>query len=181
MGDLYSPQTLNKFMKNFLIFTLVFSFYSCALLHPNPNREEKLVASVGLVLKPFTTDYCSEWPDGRILDPDLWAGCCFTHDLNYWVGGTEEDRKIADIELKSCVKNYSDSLNSFLMYMGVRMGGDPGDASYSWGYGWTQDRKYFERSAEVKKLARDLLQASELNNKKKEKKLINKFLEKIKN
>jgi hypothetical protein len=169
------PIFLFYIMKSFfIIFMLLIS--SCALLHPNPNRNEKLISNE-LELKPFTSDYCSEWPDGRILDPKRWADCCFTHDLNYWIGGTESDRKQSDVELKSCVKNFSDSLNSFLMYTGVRLGGDPGEASYAWGYGWTKDRKYFERTSSDISKARELLQASDYNKNKKEKDLIEKFIE----
>lgn len=151
---------------------------SCALFHPNPNRKEKF-ASEGLILKPFTTDYCSEWPDGKLTDPKQWAECCFTHDISYWIGGTKDDRVTADKELKRCVRQASDSLNGFLMYIGVRMGGKPGNASYAWGYGWTKDRDYFELNEEEAKKAKELLLKSDLNKNEKEKNLINVFIEQI--
>lgn len=164
---------MKKIISSFLI-TITLS--SCALFRPNPNRQEAF-RERGLELRPFTTDYCSDWPDGKTSDPKQWSECCFTHDINYWVGGTEIQRKKADEELKVCVKKTSsDSLNSFLMYIGVRFGGSPGDASYAWGYGWTQDRKYFDLSDEDKARAKEFLEISEHNKNAKEHKLIHVFI-----
>ncbi|MBY0415629.1 MAG: hypothetical protein K2Q18_15755 [Bdellovibrionales bacterium] len=166
-------------MKKLSSSILITFLSSCALLNPNPNRKDELAKA--LILRPFTTDYCSEWPDGRINDPKRWADCCFTHDISYWMGGTEEERKSSDRELKSCVRNNSDSLNGFLMYMGVRIGGDPGEASYSWGYGWTKDREYTRLAKEERQKAKELLLSSEYNQHEKEKALINNFInEKLK-
>lgn len=163
-------------MKNSFLTFIFLITSSCALLNPNPNRKDSLVI-VKPELRAFTSDYCSEWPDGRITDPKRWSDCCFTHDIHYWMGGTAEDRKNSDRELKSCVRNSSDSLNGFLMYMGVRAGGDPGEASYSWGYGWSQDREYFTLTKEEKMKVRNLLLASEYYKNEKEKNLINTFIE----
>jgi hypothetical protein len=171
-----SPLKIYK-MKTLILALTLINLSSCAFLNPNPNRKQEL-ANQGLTLRPFTTDYCSEWPDGQITDPKLWADCCFAHDLHYWIGGTVDQRKQSDIELKSCVKNFSDSLNGFLMYMGVRMGGDPGNASYAWGYGWTLDRKYFELAPADKLQARELLKTTQHNDDLKEKAIIDNFIEK---
>lgn len=154
------------------------TFSSCALFSPNPNRKEDL-ARQELTLKPFSTDYCSEWPDGKLTSPKQWAECCFSHDISYWVGGTQDERISADQELKKCVGETSDSLNGLLMYVGVRMGGKPSNASYAWGYGWTQDRDYFELNSDEAKKAKELLLASDLNKNEKEKNLINVFIEQI--
>lgn len=165
-------------MKNivFLFFVLLFS--SCALFSPNPNRQE---SKTFLALKPFTTDYCSEWPDGKAANPRQWADCCFTHDLNYWIGGSEAQRKNADQELKSCVKITGETLGSFLMYIGVRIGGHPGNASYAWGYGWTQDRKYSLLSEDEKERAKDLLKSNDHYQNEKERKLVDSFIEGVLN
>lgn len=149
---------------------------SCALFHPNPNRKDAM-ASESPILKPFTTDYCSEWPDGKFTDPKQWANCCLTHDMSYWVGGTKDDRDAADKELKKCVSEVSDSINGFLMYIGVRMGGTPGNASYAWGYGWTKDRDYFDLSEREAEMAKELLLKSDLNKNEKGKNLVNVFIE----
>lgn len=152
---------------------------SCALLNPNPNRKDEIVASEGLTLKPFTSDYCSEWPDGKLTDPKQWAECCFTHDMSYWVGGNNDERIAADKQLKKCVRDASDSFNGFLMYLGVRMGGDPGNAAYAWGYGWTQDRGYFEVNSKEAKNAVKLLEQSEHNKNEIENELIHVFIDQI--
>lgn len=159
-----------------LVFML-FLFSSCALLNPNPNRAH-LSDKTTPVLKPFTTDYCSEWPDGKSADPKLWADCCFNHDIHYWIGGTQEQRKASDLELKQCVKMTGESLGSFFMYVGVRLGGLPGNARWAWGYGWTVDRKYFELSDDEKIHAAELLKESRHNKNADEKKIISTFIEK---
>lgn len=165
-------------MKNLITLFTLLTLSSCALLSPNPNRKKEL-ADAGLTLRPFTTDYCSEWPDGRLTDPKQWANCCFTHDISYWIGGTKDERVAADKALKKCVRESSDSFNGFLMYIGVRMGGKPGNASYAWGYGWTKDRDYFELDSDEARTARDLLLKSELNKSEMEKNLIDTFIEQI--
>lgn len=165
-------------MKKIILLVVTMTLTSCALFNPNPNRKDDLLKKEAL-LRPFTTDYCSEWPDGKITDPKQWADCCFTHDMSYWIGGTQADRETADNELKRCVENASDSFNGFLMYIGVRMGGNPGNASYAWGYGWTKDRDYFDISPDEAKKAYKLLEQSEHNKNEKEKELINIFIEQI--
>nr|BDT29416.1 hypothetical protein BHI3_28820 [Bacteriovorax sp. HI3] len=162
-------------LKHFLTLLLLLSLSSCALLSPNPIRQNEHL-NESPVLVPFTTDYCSEWPDGKKENPEQWAGCCFTHDLHYWIGGTDDERKKSDEELKECVKMTGSSLSGFLMYIGVRFGGRPGDASYSWGYGWTKGREYAPISKEQAEKARGLLMKSERNKNKKEKKLIDDFV-----
>lgn len=152
---------------------------SCALLNPNPNRKDEIIAKAGLTLKPFTSDFCSEWPDGKITDPKQWADCCFTHDMSYWIGGNKNERIAADKQLKKCVRNASDSFNGFLMYLGVRMGGKPGNTAYAWGYGWTQDRDYVEVNSDEAKKAVKLLEQSEYNKNEKENELIHVFIDQI--
>jgi hypothetical protein len=166
---------MNKRISLIVMMTLT----SCALLSPNPNRKNEIIAIESLTLKPFTSDYCSEWPDGKTTDPKQWADCCFTHDMSYWIGGNKNERIAADKQLKRCVREASDSFNSFLMYIGVRMGGKPGNASYAWGYGWTQDRDYFEVNPDETKNAVKLLEQSEHNKNEKEKELIHVFIEQI--
>ena len=36
---------------------------------------------------PFTTDACSAWFDGS------WKHCCVERDIDYWCGGSAEDRR----------------------------------------------------------------------------------------
>jgi hypothetical protein len=97
------------------------------------------------------------------------------------VGGTDEERKTSDKELKECVKLSGASIASFLMYMGVRIGGNPGDASYAWGFGWKESRGYDKIPSEDLSLAKSLLENSEYNQAEATKKLIQDFIENVLN
>ena len=163
-------------MKTLSTLLLLLNLSSCALLSPNPNRKS-LSSEATLELKPFTTDYCSDFPNGTLSKPNLWADCCFSHDLHYWIGGTEQERQDSDLELKACVKRTGASFDSFLMYMGVRVGGKPGEASYSWGYGWTIKRDYLQVPKNDIKHAIELLKISEHYKKDNTQRLINDFIE----
>lgn len=156
------------------LYVLLSLLTSCAQLSPNPNRGYN--PEVPVKLSPFITDYCSEWPEGEKENPEQWAGCCFTHDLHYWLGGTDQERERSDVALKECVKLSGAALTGFLMYIGVRLGGKPGDAAYSWGYGWTQSRGYAPLDQKVKAQAIDLLSHSPYMKNKVEKKLILDFI-----
>lgn len=130
-------------------------------------------------LKPFVSDYCSAWPDGKKEDPTQWADCCFTHDMHYWIGGTEEEKKESDKGLKQCVKLSGASLNSFIMYIGVRIGGKPGDADWAWGFGYGSAYEYRKVPAEELIKARALLEQSEYNQQENTRNLIAKFIEEV--
>jgi len=96
------------------------------------------------VLSDFTSDGCSLFPDGDFKNRALWCDCCFIHDIAYWRGGTQEERKQADEALRQCVLNRTKSKSlARLMYDGVRAGGHPAfPAWYRWGYGWQYGRGY---------------------------------------
>jgi hypothetical protein len=95
-------------------------------------------------LKDFTSDGCSLFPDGDFSDRNLWCDCCFTHDIAYWRGGTEQAREQADQDLRHCVqKRTNNRVLAQLMYEGVRAGGHPAFPTwYRWGYGWQYGRGY---------------------------------------
>lgn len=79
----------------------------------------------------FKSDGCSCWPDGD------WLECCVTHDLLYWMGGTRQERKNADLELKKCVTGTGHPVVGQAMFIGVRIGGVwwlP--TPFRWGFGW---------------------------------------------
>jgi len=96
------------------------------------------------VLGDFRSDGCSLFPDRSVLTRQDWCECCFEHDLAYWRGGTEEDRLLADLELRRCVlEKTGDEHLADLMFEGVRFGGSPYFYNwYRWGYGWSYDSKY---------------------------------------
>jgi hypothetical protein len=95
-------------------------------------------------LHDFTSDGCSLFPDGNFKDRALWCDCCLAHDISYWRGGTQEDRKHADEMLRDCVQEHTGSKAlADLMYDGVRAGGHPAFPTwYRWGYGWKYGKKY---------------------------------------
>jgi hypothetical protein len=88
---------------------------------------------------PFTTDGCSMWPDDR------WVQCCVEHDLDYWCGGSSDDRKRADAGLRQCVGADSGAFMGWMMYWGVRAGGVAWmPFPWRWAYGWDCCRGYQE-------------------------------------
>jgi hypothetical protein len=106
-------------------------------------------------IAPFTSDGCSDFPDGTSEDQDLWLECCQQHDYAYWKGGTEEQRRQADEDLRDCVAAVGRPDIAELMLLGVRVGGAPErQTAYSWGYGWPLGRDYGELSeADLAKIA----------------------------
>lgn len=88
-------------------------------------------------LKPFTTDGCSMWFDGTPEQPHLWRHCCVAHDLDYWQGGTEEQRLKSDERIRTCVSEAQGKAMADYMYANIRWGGSPyWMTNYRWGYGW---------------------------------------------
>lgn len=110
------------------------------------------------VLKPFSSDGCSAFPDGTPLQQTLWLQCCVAHDLAYWQGGTQTQRVEADLALESCVSAVGEPQIARLMLAGVRVGGSPiWPSQFRWGYGWPYPRFYGELSAEEKQQVNDAL------------------------
>jgi hypothetical protein len=94
-------------------------------------------------LADFTTDGCSLFPDGSPVERNLWCDCCVAHDVAYWRGGTEAQRKEADEALRACVEQRTNKPFAELVYAGVRAGGMPVFPTwYRWGYGWKYGRGY---------------------------------------
>jgi hypothetical protein len=66
-----------------------------------------------------------------------WQACCERHDRAYWIGGTAEDRRIADQQLMICVARRAHPHWAYAMYLAVRLGGSPWfPFKWRWGYGW---------------------------------------------
>ena len=109
-----------------------------------------LACSSDASLSPFSSDGCSLFPDSSLISKDDWCSCCFEHDLDYWRGGTYQERKAADARLRDCVfERTGNKTLATLMYEGVRVGGSPYFYNwYRWGYGWSYDRKYQALTAE---------------------------------
>ncbi|MGV8934989.1 MAG: hypothetical protein ACOH1I_10215 [Gallionellaceae bacterium] len=94
-------------------------------------------------LAPFTTDGCSDFPDGTQEHKELWRMCCVARDVKYWAGGTVEERRQADFELRTCVQSVGQAATANVMLVGVRFFGTPWlPTSYRWGYGWPYTHGY---------------------------------------
>ncbi|MDO8263055.1 MAG: hypothetical protein Q7T21_07495 [Gallionella sp.] len=110
-------------------------------------------------LKAFTSDGCSLFPDGTLPDRTHWCDCCFNHDLAYWCGGGEVERKTADKALHACVlERTGNNALAETMYEGVRLGGSPVLPTwYRWGYGWKYGRGYQPLTEEEQQQAAAML------------------------
>jgi hypothetical protein len=94
-------------------------------------------------LQPFTTDYCTSYPEGTRERPELWKHCCLEHDLYFWAGGTKADREFTDLQLKRCVERTGARFQAKLMYWAVKLGGRSPIkfSSKKWGNGWGDERE----------------------------------------
>ena len=91
---------------------------------------------------PFTTDGCSVVPDG-VWGDNAWRECCVLHDIQYWCGGSSEDRLQADRQLQQCIADKGYPFTGKIFYLGVRAGGHPiWPVPWRWGYGWEWYRAY---------------------------------------
>ncbi|WP_196139057.1 hypothetical protein [Aliikangiella sp. G2MR2-5] len=140
-------------MKTINIVSVLFLLVHCSLANANEKSN----------LKPFTSDGCSSFPDGTIKHRKLWLECCVAHDKAYWLGGSYQQRKKADEELKQCVEQVGEKQIAKLMLAGVRVGGSPfWPTSFRWGYGWDYPRGYKIPTEAEKTRAKNLLEAYEV-------------------
>lgn len=94
-------------------------------------------------LESFVSDGCSRFPNGTVVNQNLWLACCVEHDKAYWRGGSYHDRLVADQKLRDCVAETGQSFIGEVMLGGVRVGGSPFfPTDYRWGYGWPYPRGY---------------------------------------
>ncbi len=121
-----------------LVLILVFLSY---LIHQSVHKdiatpediaeaEERCLQREGeLPEKTFTSDGCTLVPDWKVLD------CCIEHDMDYWCGGSEEERDLSDQIFGQCVREKSEIIGT-LYWIGVRMGSALDlPTPWRWGYG----------------------------------------------
>jgi hypothetical protein len=106
--------------------SLLFCFFLLAACSRHPRLER------------FTTDGCSLFPDSDTQRGDSWCECCVDHDIAYWKGGPDSERRIADSVLSACIlKRTGDTILADIVYAGTRAGGSGYFPTwYRWGYGW---------------------------------------------
>lgn len=107
------------------------------------------------ILRAFVSDGCSLSPNSFFKVN--FAQCCLEHDLAYWLGGTKEQKNLADSQFKMCLQNklnndYSGKVPmrvSETYFLGVQVGGVPYlPNSFRWGYGWNVIRTATPLTAE---------------------------------
>jgi len=78
------------------------------------------------------------FPDRDLERGEAWCECCVRHDLAYWKGGPDAERKAADSALGDCIyRRTGDSVLARIVYAGTRAGGSEYFPTwYRWGYGW---------------------------------------------
>ncbi len=111
-------------------------------------------------LDNFSSDGCSQFPDGTLANKNLWCDCCIDHDIAYWQGGNREQKKRADESLRKCVlQKIDNSLLANTMYYGVTVGGSPVFPTwYRWGYGWNYGRGFQSLNRYEKQQVKEKLQ-----------------------
>jgi hypothetical protein len=83
--------------------------------------------------RPFTTDACSIAPN--TLGDKEWSQCCILNDFAYWCGGTNEERKAADEELRSCINAESQNMGDVYYWQMRLLGSKWLPSPWRWGYG----------------------------------------------
>ena len=130
MGGLKENFEDNTLMKKLLLLLCLLTLNSWAQSERN--------------LKPFVTDYCTLYVEGTRAQPNLWRHCCIEHDLYFWSGGSLEEKKLADLGLKSCVAKTGATTQAVLIYAAVVIGGHSPVhiKDKAWGNAWGERTRY---------------------------------------
>lgn len=99
---------------------------------PDLQMEARAKAS-GNVVKEFTTDACSIFPN-KIKGIDI-TDICIEHDMAYWAGGTEEQRLLADKRLRREANSRVDHLGDVMYWLFRFTGNSKFPTPWKWGYG----------------------------------------------
>jgi hypothetical protein len=93
-------------------------------------------------ISPFTSDFCTGFPEGTRRRPDLWKHCCIEHDLYFWVGGCRNARREADRRIRECIRDSGAPGVAWIMYAGIKLGAlSPIKIKKGrWGNGWKDGR-----------------------------------------
>ena len=91
--------------------------------------------------RPFTHDGCTLFPNTAVFA--FLQAPCFQHDVAYYFGGSKDERRIADQQLRSDVAQtgWLGQIIAYPMYYSVRLFGDTSLTKLfnaHWGYGWDE-------------------------------------------
>ncbi len=108
------------------------------------------------ILRVFSTDGCSSSPNSY-FDKNF-VECCVQHDIDYWIGGTREQKVASDNRLNQCIYQKTKSKEVADVYHGgVVLGGEAwAPNTFRWGYGWDRLRDYSPITKEEKTQAETL-------------------------
>lgn len=144
--------------RRFRTFILIVAFIGAALFAAAGYFFHWVPSHSAGQLVAFTTDGCSDFPDGTVGQRYLWLHCCIAHDKAYWAGGTYKQRLAADRGLEACVTRTGEPRIARLMLAGVRVGGAPWwPTRFRWGYGWPYSHGYRALTPAEKQEATKLL------------------------
>ena len=129
-----------------LFFIAFWFFESTTVYETTPEmkeaaRQATVDREVPIPPNDFYQDGCSMFPN-FLLWHDFRPGC-LEHDIAYWAGGTNKERKDADLALREQIRQTGPLGPVFapLMYYGVRAFGDSfitRTIGAHWGYGWDE-------------------------------------------
>jgi hypothetical protein len=135
-------------MKQLRFWTLCFVILtSCVSAPLQGNRYPAQAGTIPLEklvnkLHPFQSDGCTTFPNSIAYpNPSKWGLCCVQHDIAYWKGGSQENRKNADKQLQACVIEQGEANLASWLYWNVHAK-DSNSNSTPWGYGWQMNRGY---------------------------------------
>ena len=66
------------------------------------------------------------------------APCCQAHDKAYRAGGDRQDRKLADIQLRTCMQASGQKVLCWVYYFAVRLFGWTG---FKWHFNWKDENE----------------------------------------
>lgn len=112
-------------------------------------------------LSAFKFDGCSCFPEGTLREPDRWKHHCLAHDRAYWQGGTQKERKTADLELRDRIRHEGSPVVAQIAYAGVRIGGTPWlPTPWRWGFGWSEFPRGYREISDEERLQLEKFRAS---------------------
>ncbi len=143
---------MRKIFLDLLFVTIILSLIGWDRSYVPDNLEELQEEAVEknnleeLPPNEFYTDGCSLWP--QAIFGVSWEEVCIRHDMEYWVGGSDDERLLADLKLRDEVNAKFPGMGD-LMFWGIRAGGKSLTPlvpwPWGWGYGWdNQDDESLE-------------------------------------
>ena len=142
--------TMNTFFHNkcfLLLLTFIIFLALCVVLEratlPETTdamrREAIAINTDNIPPKPFVYDGCTFFVDSFFTSD--FTQSCLRHDMAYWRGGTDEERKVADTKLKAEIQKEGlfGNIVAYPAYLAVRLFGDSfltRSVNAHWGFGW---------------------------------------------